>query len=100
MEIKRLKFSQRSLEEMESISDYILNKWSQKSKDKFLSLLFENLKRISENPYLFSASTNKKNLFKCVVSKHTSIFYLIKEDDVLIVSVFDNRQNPNKTKDL
>ena len=84
--------------EINFIADFIENKWSEKSKIKFLHLLNENFNRIQKNPELFPISVFEE-LRKCVVSKQTSIFFLIEKNKIYIVSVFDTRQNPNKIKE-
>lgn len=98
MEIKELEFSQRSLFEINSIADYIGNKWSEKSKIKFLTLLNKSFDWIQNNPELFPVS-KYEGLRKCVVSKQTSVFFMIEKNIIYIVSVFDTRQNPNKIKE-
>jgi plasmid stabilization system protein ParE len=98
MEIKELEFSQRSLFEINIIADYIENKWSEKSKIKFLNILNKNFNHIQKNPELFPVSEFEK-LRKCVVSKQTSIFFIIEKNKIYIVSVFDTRQNPVKIKE-
>lgn len=35
-----------------------------------------------------------------VISKQTSLFYHFNQKHIVIVAVFDSRQNPNKLKDL
>jgi plasmid stabilization system protein ParE len=97
MEIRILEFSLRSLNEIDIISEYIESKWSAKSRDKFLDLLNINFDLIESNPTLFPVS-NYEGLYKCVVSKQTSIFYTFDDIKINIVSVFDTRQNPKKIK--
>lgn len=98
MEIKELKFSQRSLCEINSIAEYIEFKWSEKSKLKFLTLLNRSFNLIQLNPEMFPISEFEE-LRKCVVSKQTSVFFMIDKNKIYIVSVFDTRQNPNKIKE-
>ncbi|WP_445709725.1 type II toxin-antitoxin system RelE/ParE family toxin [Flavobacterium sp.] len=95
MDIRELEFSQRSLREIEAISEYIEFKWSNKSKEEFLKLLKKNIDLIEHNPNLFQI-TNYKNVYRCVVSKQTSIYFKFNNYKISIVSVFDTRQNPNK----
>jgi hypothetical protein len=33
-----------------------------------------------------------------VVAKQTTVFYQIRKDNIVVVSVFDTRQNPKKIK--
>ena len=96
--MRKLEFSNRSLKEIRIIVDYLNSKWSEKTSKKFLNKLKENIDLIKLNPELFPISEFEE-LRKCVVSKQTSVFFIIEKNKIYIVSVFDTRQNPNKIKE-
>jgi len=58
--------------------------------------LDHQLNLIQGNPYLYSQADNSKGLRKAVLSRQTTIYYQIFKDEVQIISLFDNRQNPDK----
>ena len=98
--MSKLTFSKRSINDIRKISEYIEAKFSIRIKLIFFERLKKNLDYISSNPENFPNS-EYDDLRKCVVSKQTSIFYKIRSKDIVVVSVFDTRQNPkkiNKTK--
>ncbi|MBP6127124.1 type II toxin-antitoxin system RelE/ParE family toxin [Flavobacterium sp.] len=96
--MRKLEFSGRSLKEIRNTVDYLKVKWSERISDNFLKELKRNIDLIQINPELFPIS-EFEGLRKCVVSKQTSVFFIIKNNIVYIVSVFDTRQNPNKIKE-
>jgi plasmid stabilization system protein ParE len=96
--MRKLEFSNRSLKEIRIIVDYLNSKWSEKTSKKFLNKLKENIDLIQINPELFPISEFEE-LRKCVVSKQTTVFFIIEKNKIYIVSVFDTRQNPNKIKE-
>ena len=93
--MKELIFTERSLKEIKNISEFITAKWSIRVNLKFLNKLKSNFDLLIINPEIFPPIQQKK-LRKCVVSKQTTIFYKIEENQIIIVSVFDSRQNPLK----
>ena len=93
--MRKLEFSERSLKEIRNTVDYLKVKWSERISDNFLKELKRNIDLIQINPELFPIS-EFEGLRKCVVSKQTSVFFIIKNNTIYIVSVFDTRQNPNK----
>ena len=95
--MRQLTFSKRSITDIRKISDYIEAKFSLRIKTAFLEKLRKNFDYIVSSPENFPNS-EYENLRKCVVSKQTSIFYKIRSKDIVVVSVFDTRQNPNKIK--
>ena len=93
--MRKLEFSDRSLKEIRNTVDYLKVKWSERISDNFLKELKRNIDLIQINPELFPIS-EFEGLRKCVVSKQTSVFFIIKNNTIYIVSVFYTRQNPNK----
>ncbi len=69
---------------LEEIS-FIYLKWNQNEVDKFVVLVDENLKRLSVNPLIGQIH---KNVYKIVLSKQTSLFYKIIEDEKKIELVY------------
>lgn len=77
---------------------YLENKWSVQVKKEFIKKLDKSISRISSFPKSCPESKEMKGLFKCVVTKQTSIFYRVGSFEIEIVSIFDNRQDPKKLK--
>jgi plasmid stabilization system protein ParE len=69
---------------LEEIS-FIYLKWNQNEVDKFVVLVDENLKRLSVNPLIGQIH---KNVYKIVLSKQTSLFYKIIEEEKKIELVY------------
>jgi plasmid stabilization system protein ParE len=93
--LKELIFTERSLKDIKNISEFITAKWSIRVNLMFLNKLKSNFDLLLINPEIFPPIEQKK-LSKCVVSKQTTIFYKIEKNQIIIVSVFDTRQNPLK----
>lgn len=77
------------------VLEYIEMEFGEKSKIKFLKKFSERTKAIEMNPYSF-IETDLDGIFKCVVTKQTSFFYRILSTSIEILTVSDNRQNPDK----
>ncbi len=92
----KLIWSEEAMKNLEAIIEYLENKWTKKEIKKFTKLLDKQLNVILNNPHLFAKSDNSKALRKSVLSKQTTIYYRITEDEIRIITLFDNRQNPEK----
>ena len=77
-----------------SITDFIENKWSSKQADKFLEKVYKTLDLLSKNPYMFKVASNNYDLRIGLISKQTSFFYKIQENEIIILFFWDNRQEP------
>lgn len=82
------------------LSEYLVENWGLKSKDKFISKLTEKIKQIAYQPDSCPQSSEFKNLYKCVVTKQTTFYYRIKVDtkEIEIITIFDTRQDPKSLK--
>ena len=52
----------------------------------------------SSNEKSFSVSSKNVKFRKCVVTKQNTLFYHYNEKHIVVVAVFDTRQNPKKLK--
>lgn len=89
-------WSDEALESLRAIIEYLEYRWTRKEISQFSQLLDHQLELIQNNPYLFPKSENSNELRKAVLSRQTSIFYQIEGAKIHIVSIFDNRQHPNR----
>ena len=83
---------------LNSIVEYLEAKWTIKEISKFLSLLNHTLELLSQKPLLFQNSKKFKNIRKAVITSQISLFYKVNKNSIMIVSLFDNRQHPDKLK--
>lgn len=91
-------WTEHALSELSGIIEYLEENWTERELRKFSHALDHIVELISKNPLLFQDSTLKKNIRRAVISKHTNLYYRLNSDSVEILSVFSNRQNPEKLK--
>ena len=75
--------------------DYLLDHWNNNVAESFIDSVFQTIAYISDNPQLY-ASTNLPQVRKAVVNKHISIFYHIGVEEITLLRLWPNRQNPDK----
>lgn len=90
--------SERASKDLNSTLHYLEDKWSFKVADEFAKRIDVKINFIKENPYQYPPFKNKKQVRKCVVNEQVSLFYRILTQEVQIITLFDNRQNPSKLK--
>ena len=81
---------------IELLLEFIENEWSKNARDKFLGKFKKSVKTVSSQPNSFPVSKSMKGLFKCVVTKQTSFYYRIINNEIEIITLIDNRQNPSE----
>ena len=81
---------------LEKVLDYILEEFGQGSRTKFLKEFVKHVRKIEKNPQIAPKSSLLKGIHKNVVTKQTSFYYLISGNEIHIITLTDNRQNPKK----
>lgn len=71
--------------------------WTEREVIKFIQRTDTLIKTIAENPLSFQSSS-KKSIRKAVIGKQNSLFYRIDNDSIYLLTFWDNRQNPAKSK--
>lgn len=98
--IYRVVWSDEALKSLKGIIEYLENNWTKKEITKFVNLLEKRISVIVSNPFSFPVVIHPKKIRKAVVSKQISIFYLPDNSQITILSLFDNRRNPDRIKYL
>ncbi|HEY1040445.1 MAG TPA: type II toxin-antitoxin system RelE/ParE family toxin [Bacteroidia bacterium] len=85
-----------SLEDFESIIDYLVENWSDKIASEFNEILIDHLKMISDAPFMGIASSKENNVRKLLITKHNALYYRVEKHKIVLLGFFDTRMNPNK----
>ncbi len=80
------------------VLDYLERDWTKKEIQSFVDEVEKVLYQITNDPYIFEVSRNKKNVRKGFVTKHNILYYRIKphKNEIELITFWDSRQNPNK----
>jgi plasmid stabilization system protein ParE len=95
--LKRKIFISKTAEKkLDKLFDYLIENWSEKVKNEFVTKLDSSLDLIRKQPEIFPKSQKAKDLRKCVLTKQTTLFYRFNTKQISIVTIFDTRQNPKR----
>jgi len=94
----KLFWSKESISNLESILSYLGSEWTDRELTNFKSKLSKQLELIQKNPRLFPISDVQPRLRKAVLSKQTTIFYEIKDYEIRITYLFNNRMDIARIK--
>ncbi|MCD6566648.1 MAG: type II toxin-antitoxin system RelE/ParE family toxin [Bacteroidales bacterium] len=91
-------WTEEAIINLEDILDYLRHKWTKREINNFKLRLSRQIALIQNNPKLFPLSDYYPRLRKAVLSKHTTIFYEVKDFKIYLVYLFSNKQNIDKIK--
>jgi hypothetical protein len=97
MEVK-IVFSKLFLRRQKSLNKYLQQEWPQSVLIEFEKRLLTKLILIQKNPFIGSASSEQK-IRKLVITKHNRLYYkILNKNQIVLLDLFDTRQNPEKNK--
>jgi len=96
--MKKLKVFLSPLAErkLEILLNYITVEWGIGPKNKYIAEFKRTLDQVSSFPKSCPESLRIKGLRKCIVTKQSSFYYRIKNSEIEIITIFDNRQDQKK----
>lgn len=76
--------------------DYLILNWSEKEAQNFINKVFE-IESVLEKGIIDFQETDLKDIRRCVINKHISLFYkIIDEKNIEFLRFWNNLQNPEK----
>jgi len=94
----KLFWSNRALDDLQNILDYLRENWTQKEIKKFAQKLEKRINLIQQNPRLFPRTSKRVDVRRSVLTPHTVIYYRINPKNLTIVTLFDTRRHPKQLK--
>ena len=89
-------FAKRAEKDFENILKYIESKFGDQAGIHFKSLVLEFATILQSFPEIGSLEVEDKNIRGSVIHHRLKVFYRIKKRRVIILRLFDTRQNPDK----
>ena len=96
--MRKIILSKRASYRLKRLLEYLELEWSLKVKNDFIKKLDKSLKRVQKFPDSCPKTDSIIGLHMLVVTKQTSLFYRFDSKTITIVTIFDNRMNPDKLK--
>jgi plasmid stabilization system protein ParE len=94
----KIDWADEARQNLDSIIEYLDNRWTDKEISNFFKKLDKRIDIISRNPHAYPTIDLRSDLRRSVLTEQTSIYYEIKSDSIVILSLFDNRKDPDSLK--
>lgn len=89
----KIQFSDESLSDLKNIEEYLLEHWSDKILDDFLTKLDEIVEIICTGNVVFQKYEGTI-YHKILITKHNTLIYIIENNTLKIVRILQNFQDP------
>ncbi len=92
----RIFWTKRSKNRFQEISEYLSSEFGIIASEQFKTRVWDLLELLSKFPELGSLEVPDKQIYGFQLSKQTRLFYRLKKDRIILLTFFDNRQDPEK----
>lgn len=96
--MRELVITNSAKEDIELIADYLQRNYSNNSRIDFLLILSKKLQLIENMPFMYPVSKTNIRVRKCLIHKNCSLFYEVSDNLISLLSILDNRINPNSIR--
>ena len=90
-------WTKRAAKSFDEIIEFIIKRWSEDSAKKFVKKSDKLVKQIEKNPEMCQKIEDTE-VRRGVITKQTSIYYIIKGNFIRLITFWDNRKDPKKLK--
>ena len=80
------------------IIGYLYEEWGEVVTKAFVKKVYDFLDILVEFPEIGSVEHIERNIRGFVIVKQLTLFYKIKDDKIILLNFFDNRQGPSQKK--
>ena len=94
----KIKWSRNALLDLASTLTYLAENFTTKEITALRTEIKQIERLLSDNPYIAKLIPERKEVRKLVVMKYNSLYYLVTNKEITVVSFFSNRQHPDKRR--
>ena len=94
----KVTISERAENNLDKIFDYLEDNWPAKVKNDFKEKLYKEVNHLRKNPYMYQHSNIRKDIRRCIVTKHNAMYYRIKGREVEIITIHNTSNDPKSLK--
>jgi plasmid stabilization system protein ParE len=91
-------WTKRADKRFDRIIGYLYEEWGEVITKAFVKKVYDFLDILIEFPEIGSVEHAEREIKGFVIVKQLTLFYKIKEDKIILLNFFDNRQDPKRKK--
>jgi plasmid stabilization system protein ParE len=94
----KISWSKKADNKLDDLKEYLTNENGEITCNKFLNKIIDFLKLLPTYQNFGTLENEKSNIRKYVLIKQVSIIFKIKKNEIIILNLYDNRQDPKNRK--
>jgi plasmid stabilization system protein ParE len=93
---RKIIWTTNARDDFRQVVEYLSNEWSEKVAVEFIKIFYAKIKLISTLPQIGVEVNYKENVRRILITKHNVLYYLFNDKELVLLDLFDTRQNPSK----
>jgi plasmid stabilization system protein ParE len=98
--VKTIIWHRKANNEFNAIINYLQLNWNDNVTKSFVERAYQIIEILKEHPEMGTIENYDKQIRGFVITKHNTLYYRIEGDELILLSFFDNRQNPKKRSNI
>ena len=94
--VTKVKINKKAAQRINLIAEYLESEFSFNAAEKFVDNTYETIEKIQKHPTRGRKVASSKTVRFVPIDKHRILFYRVKSATLIVVDLFDTRQNPSK----
>ncbi|PIQ21575.1 MAG: hypothetical protein COW65_08290 [Cytophagales bacterium CG18_big_fil_WC_8_21_14_2_50_42_9] len=94
----RVIWNKRASKQLQELQEYLEQEFGINTAKTFTERLFKFLDLLFKYSHIGTLENKTEDIRGFLLHRHTTIIYKVKQDSIYILSLFDNRQGPDKKK--
>ncbi len=93
---RQVKWNKRALADFKVIAEYLEENFSYQSAQNFVDKIYDKIDAVSKHPTIGRKAPKRKTVRFILVDKNRRLYYRMEGRTLIISSIFDTRQHPDK----
>ena len=93
-----ISWSKRADKKFDNILEYLQQEWGETVTSAFVKKVYDFLDIVVDFPEIETLEKPDRNIRGFVIVKQITLYYKVKNNNIILLNFFDNRQNPKKKK--
>jgi plasmid stabilization system protein ParE len=94
--VKRIRWNKNAIVKVEKTAEYLELEFSIVAAERFVTNVYECIEKIKKHPSRGRKTSLNPGILFINLDNHRQLFYRIQKDELIIIDIFDTRQNPEK----
>ncbi|NTW33101.1 MAG: type II toxin-antitoxin system RelE/ParE family toxin [Bacteroidetes bacterium] len=91
-------WSKQAYNKFDTILEHLESEWGKSTSKIFVKKVYDFIDTLHEFPEIGSIENRYKNIRGFVLIKQLTLFYQIRDNKIILLNFYDNRQKPKKRK--